>query len=247
MYKHLRATRKSLALNGYFEQLDESHYKVGITALEHSYGKCISLFGDYMLRNKSKKFQKVDVFFIRPETFHPTFVYTICLYNLILPKPQCIYFRARKKFYLFFFLEDLFINFRARKKCYSFFFLEDLFIISNFNRPEIDFVWESSKVEFACGFKANEKFVSWGCARASWVKYQVDDRCTGTIARSLVVAGVPERCNSWSTSSGRDEDAQGTAPANLADNSLSLSLSLPPSLSLSLYVCTCSLERLTRN
>ena len=36
------------AVNEYFEGLDESDYKNGITALEHRYEKCISLDGDYV-------------------------------------------------------------------------------------------------------------------------------------------------------------------------------------------------------
>ncbi|XP_033231716.1 histone-lysine N-methyltransferase SETMAR-like [Belonocnema kinseyi] len=35
------------AVNAYFEGLDESFYKNGITELEHRYEKCISLEGDY--------------------------------------------------------------------------------------------------------------------------------------------------------------------------------------------------------
>lgn len=35
-------------INGYFEELDKSHYKVGITALEYRYEKCIRLCGDYI-------------------------------------------------------------------------------------------------------------------------------------------------------------------------------------------------------
>lgn len=36
------------AVNGYFEELDESVYRDGITRLEHRYEKCISLGGDYV-------------------------------------------------------------------------------------------------------------------------------------------------------------------------------------------------------
>lgn len=36
------------AVNSYFEELDVSHYKDGITKLEHRYEKCISLSGDYV-------------------------------------------------------------------------------------------------------------------------------------------------------------------------------------------------------
>jgi len=36
------------AVNEYFEGLDESDYKNGITALEHCYEKCIDLDGDYV-------------------------------------------------------------------------------------------------------------------------------------------------------------------------------------------------------
>ncbi|XP_025829860.1 uncharacterized protein LOC112904322 [Agrilus planipennis] len=36
------------AVNGYFEELDESVYRDGINRLEHRYEKCISLGGDYV-------------------------------------------------------------------------------------------------------------------------------------------------------------------------------------------------------
>lgn len=36
------------AVNQYFEELDESTFKLGITKLEHRYEKCISLSGDYV-------------------------------------------------------------------------------------------------------------------------------------------------------------------------------------------------------
>lgn len=37
-----------LAVNGYFEDLDQSTYKTGIQALEHRWTKCIALKGDYV-------------------------------------------------------------------------------------------------------------------------------------------------------------------------------------------------------
>jgi len=36
------------AVNGYFEELDNSHYKQGIEAIEHRWEKCIELKGDYV-------------------------------------------------------------------------------------------------------------------------------------------------------------------------------------------------------
>jgi histone-lysine N-methyltransferase SETMAR len=36
------------AVDGYFEELDNSHYKQGIEATEHRWKKCISLKGDYV-------------------------------------------------------------------------------------------------------------------------------------------------------------------------------------------------------
>ena len=36
------------AVNGYFDELDGSHYKQGIEAIEHRWEKCIELKGDYV-------------------------------------------------------------------------------------------------------------------------------------------------------------------------------------------------------
>ena len=36
------------AVDGYFEELDGSHYKHGIEAIEHRWEKCIELKGDYV-------------------------------------------------------------------------------------------------------------------------------------------------------------------------------------------------------
>jgi len=36
------------AVDGYFEELDGSHYKQGIEAIEHRWEKCIELQGDYV-------------------------------------------------------------------------------------------------------------------------------------------------------------------------------------------------------
>jgi histone-lysine N-methyltransferase SETMAR len=36
------------AVDGYFEELDYSHYKQGIEAIEHRWEKCIKLKGDYV-------------------------------------------------------------------------------------------------------------------------------------------------------------------------------------------------------
>ncbi|EFN89348.1 hypothetical protein EAI_07837, partial [Harpegnathos saltator] len=35
-------------LDGYFEELDDSHYKQGIEAIEHRWEKCIELKRDYV-------------------------------------------------------------------------------------------------------------------------------------------------------------------------------------------------------
>lgn len=35
-------------VDGYFEELDDSHYKQGIEAIEHRWEKCIELKGDYV-------------------------------------------------------------------------------------------------------------------------------------------------------------------------------------------------------
>ena len=35
------------AANGYFEELDGSHYKKGIETTEHRWEKCIEIKGDY--------------------------------------------------------------------------------------------------------------------------------------------------------------------------------------------------------
>ena len=36
------------AINSYFEELDESPCKQSIEAIEHGWGKCIELIGDYV-------------------------------------------------------------------------------------------------------------------------------------------------------------------------------------------------------
>ena len=36
------------AVNGYFEELEVSHYKQGIEAIEHRWEKCIELNGSYV-------------------------------------------------------------------------------------------------------------------------------------------------------------------------------------------------------
>ncbi|CAH2101194.1 unnamed protein product [Euphydryas editha] len=47
--KKIKSNREVIdAVNEYFEGLDESHYKNGITALEHRYEKCINFNGDYV-------------------------------------------------------------------------------------------------------------------------------------------------------------------------------------------------------
>lgn len=49
MGKNLRATRNIIGvINGYLEELDKSHYKVGIIALKRRYEKCISLRVDFV-------------------------------------------------------------------------------------------------------------------------------------------------------------------------------------------------------
>ena len=47
------------AVNEYFEGLDKSNYKNGITALEHHYEKCISLDKDYVEKYNLKKNSKI--------------------------------------------------------------------------------------------------------------------------------------------------------------------------------------------
>ncbi|CAH2083387.1 unnamed protein product [Euphydryas editha] len=47
--RRLKSNREVIdAVNEYFEGLDESHYKNGITALEHRYEKCINFNGEYV-------------------------------------------------------------------------------------------------------------------------------------------------------------------------------------------------------
>ena len=40
------------AVDGYFDELDKSHYKQGVEAIEHRWAKCIELKGDYVEKSK---------------------------------------------------------------------------------------------------------------------------------------------------------------------------------------------------
>jgi hypothetical protein len=55
------------AVDGYFAELDYSHYKQGIEAIEHRWEKCIELKGDYV-EKKRHFFPKCFFFLVRSGT-----------------------------------------------------------------------------------------------------------------------------------------------------------------------------------